>query len=145
MKRLMSVLLVLVLSNCGKDQNIIPEYIFDISIRLDLPQYQDLAIIGGWSYVLSTSAQQAGYRGLIVYRYNLDEFKVFDRACTYSPLETCHVLDVDDTALAIKCPCDSSIFNFDGFVLRGPASINLKEYQTVYYRANNTLRIYNNF
>lgn len=78
-------------------------------------------------------------RGLIVYRYNWDEFVVFDRTPPYDPENCDDRLDVDFPFVIDSC----SGFKYsilDGTLIEG-SGYNLIQYFTEY--DGNILRIYN--
>lgn len=84
-----------------------------------------------------------GYRGILIYRYTQDEFRVFDRACTYDPDDPCgrvHFEMQGDVLVQDTC-CGSTFQVIDGTVTEGPAAQALRPYQ--YNWDGNTLHIFN--
>jgi Rieske Fe-S protein len=133
------LLALLLLVGC-RDQNrdFVPNIQVDVFINLNLPSYQAINVVGGLLEFPS-----AGYRGLIIYRQTIDDFLVFDQACTYMPSEPCHVVSLDSTVNLLACACCESRFSLDGFPARGPATFNLKPYRSLFSPNSNTLRITN--
>lgn len=133
------LLALLLLVGCG-DQNrdFVPNIQVDVFINLNLPSYQAINVVGGLLEFPS-----AGYRGLIIYRQTIDEFLVFDQACTYLPSEPCHVVSLDSAINLLQCACCESRFSLDGYPARGPAAFNLKPYRSLYSPSSNTLRVTN--
>lgn len=59
----------------------IPETKIDFTIYPNTLEYQELNIVGGWMYV---TAPPPSY-GIIIYRYNIDEFKAYERMAPNEP------------------------------------------------------------
>ena len=88
-------------------------------------QYQGLSAVGGSVYVTG------GVRGIIIYRRSSDEFLAYDRDCPYQPSNTCALIHVDKSAVtATDSCCGSQFLLLDGSIVKGPATIMLKQYQT---------------
>lgn len=123
------VFLVFTSFGCRKDDNpysLIPDVRVNESLLLNQPQYFPLGVVGGWMYV------NGGSKGIIVYRYSIDEFRAYERHSPYRSDETCSKVDVDSLDLIAVERCDSSKFVLsDGSVLEGPAEVPLKQYQTI--------------
>jgi len=122
--------------SCKKDNETVPNVSVNIVISTTDPSYSNLNAVGGWLYLIG------GSRGIIVYRYSIDEFMAYDRHCTYEPKETCAVVEVDQSGIIAEDSCCGSKFLLtDGSVIDGPASILLKTYRTFF--DGNNLSIYN--
>ena len=99
-------------------------------------EYQELNAVGGWMYL---TAQLPSY-GIIVYRYNVDEFKAYERKAPNDPY-TC-----PDNRLFVELPfvIDSCLkYKYsilDGSIIEG-TGYNLIEYFTEF--DGQELRIYN--
>jgi len=138
---LIPTLCMLLLSpGCKKDKQVdVPLVNVDIEININLPEYNALAVTGGWAYVTG------GSEGLLVYRKSPDEFTALDRHCTYRPEDLCRVY-VDDSQVIARDTvsadhCGSAFLLMDGSVVQGPAVLGLKRYNTTF---NGTiLRIFN--
>lgn len=74
------------------------------TINLDLPQYIDLRVPGGWAYA------PGGFQGLIIYNLDGIQFKAFDRLCPGENPSACSQMVVSNS-LRILCPCNDNEFN----------------------------------
>lgn len=142
LNRWRSIYLLLVLitlfsaQSCGDQQDRIPYVPVNIEINLNLPAYAPLQTVGNWIYLTG------GSQGLIVYRFSNDEFKAWDRHCTFSVPDNCRI-EVDNSNIqAEDTDCCQSIFSIiDGSVQSGDAFVPLQGYSTNYF--GNTLSISN--
>jgi nitrite reductase/ring-hydroxylating ferredoxin subunit len=119
----------------NRDGNI-PLVSVNVNININDPVFIKLTTVGGWEYI------SGGSRGLLVYRKSQEEFMAYDRHCPYKPSDDCGQVAVDSSnIIAIDKCCNSEFVITDGSVLKGPAVVSLKQYQTSF---NGTvLRIYN--
>ena len=122
--------------SCNETQDNIPYVFVDITIDLNKPEFFELNAIG--NHVPITG----GYSGIIVYRSSLDEFKAYERTCTYDI--NCRV-SVDKNNMNMLDTCCNSEFSLtmDGGVVKGPATLPLRQYKTIYYPNSKSLRIMN--
>lgn len=126
----------IVLPGCRKENTSgVPPVNLDISINVNNPAYVDLAVTGGWLYLTG------GSQGLIVYRASPSEFVALDRHCTYQTTDLCRVyVDSSEVIARDSLCCHSAFLINNGSVVEGPASIDLRQYNTSF---NGTvLRIY---
>ena len=72
---LITIVLCLGCTNNAIDNNCFPFITVNETINLDLPQFIDLQVPGGWAYT------SGGLQGLIIYNLNGVQFKAFDRLC----------------------------------------------------------------
>ena len=99
-------------------------------------EYQELNAVGGWIYL---TAQLPSY-GIIVYRYNIDEFKAYERKAPNEPYAC------PNNRLFVQLPfVIDSCMNYkysilDGSIIEG-IGYNLIEYFTEF--DGQELRIYN--
>ena len=92
------------------------------TVNLDLPQFIDLQVPGGWAYT------SGGFQGLIVYNINGNQFLAWDRLCPGENLSACSQMIVDSN-LRILCQCDDSEFNIlDGSPLTQGVTCSLNRY-----------------
>jgi len=91
-------------TNSGNVNDCFPFVTVNETINLDLPQYIDLQVPGGWAYA------PGGLQGLIVYNINGQQFKAYDRLCPGQNLSSCSQMIVDSN-LRILCQCDDAEFN----------------------------------
>ncbi len=137
-KCLYILLLAFISLSCSKDDENgnIPLVSVNFTINVNNPAYADVKVAGGWMYL------NGGSRGLILYRYSNDEFRAFDRHCTYEPSNSCGQVAVDNSNINAKDDCCGSKFLItDGTVTQGPANLPLKQYQTSF--DGSILRIFN--
>ncbi|MCA1763208.1 MAG: hypothetical protein ABR574_01965 [Cryomorphaceae bacterium] len=135
------ILGLLIAPGCRKDRDIqdsrVPVVPTDVTINLNLPQYQPLANPGGFAYVIG------GSRGIVVYRYGLEDFAAFDRHCTFEVQEGC-TIEVEEASVATDLACCESSFEIvNGLPTEGPAIRPLLRYNTQFNPNANLLRIFN--
>lgn len=124
-------------TGCKKERTVqVPLVNVDISINVNLPAYNALAVTGGWVYITG------GSQGILVYRNGMDSFTALDRHCTYHPEDLCRVtVDGSEVVARDTACCHSAFLLMDGSVVNGPAVFGLKRYNTTF---NGTvLRIFN--
>ena len=110
--------------SCTKDdRHPVPYYPVDFIINVESTQHIELNSIGGWAYYTG------GFKGIIVYRAQEDEFTAFDRACPYHPYSDCRII-VEDPPVAKGTDCDSEFLLTDGTPFSGPSKHPLRAYRT---------------
>jgi nitrite reductase/ring-hydroxylating ferredoxin subunit len=114
----------------------IPYVPVNYQLTVSNPEFSPLLAVGGWLYI------GGGSRGIIVYRYTPDEFRAYDRHCTFQVNDNCRVNmdNTDITAVDEEC-CESKFLIIDGAPIDGPANIGLHQYNTSF--DGNTLLIFN--
>lgn len=133
---ILTIIFFLVISCKKEDASTIPLVTVNLSLSLNNPEFINLQVDNGWTYV------SGGSRGIIVYRNSTNDFKAFDRHCPYNPSSSCGLVSVDVTNLVgIDDCCGSRFLLSSGQVTQGPASRPLKEYRTSF--DGSTLQIYN--
>ena len=127
---------ILIYSCNNKDDFIQNVYVNEI-IDLSLPLYSELSIPGSSIFI------DGGVEGIIVYRGVGNDYKIYDRNCSYEPSLTCARIDSVNSGIA-WCGCCPSAFdiNNSGEPINAPALLPLKQYQWNLDN-NNILRIYN--
>ncbi len=100
MKIVHSILITaLLLSSCvNKDDYICNTYI-NIDLDLSLPEYSDLTALDNSIFI------EGGCAGIIIYHFATNEYKVYDRNCSYEPSLACSFIDSEILVLL------STIFN----------------------------------
>jgi len=99
----------------------------NIYINSANPEFIDLNAVGGWTYIIG------GSRGIIVYRASTNDFKAYDRHCTYDVTNSCGLVAVEVNNITGRDDCCGSKFLLtDGSVTQGPANLPLKQYQTTF-------------
>jgi len=128
---------LLITPQCKKDkQETIPYAYVNFYVNVTSTQYLGLNNIGGYVYVTG------GVRGIIIYRRSSDEFKAFERDCPYKPSSSSAIIEVDNSGvIAVDSSCGSQFLLIDGSIVKGPATITLKQYQTSFDGTN--LHVYN--
>ena len=133
---------VLTSSSCKKNSHNsqIPNVNVDLIIPLSLPQYAPLNSIGN-HYVV----ENAGVRGIVIYRKSLEEFSAFDLACPYDyNSNSSNRLQVDSGGTGtVDYTCGSRFLLFDGAVINGPATVSMKPYAADFNTGNQQVHIYN--
>ena len=124
------------LTSCGDENERVPFVPVDIELNLTLPAYSPLQTVGNWIYITG------GSQGIIIYRFSVDEFRAWDRHCTFVVPDNCRI-DVDNSNIqAEDTECCQSVFSLiDGSVQSGDAFIPLQGYNTSLF--GNNLRITN--
>jgi len=138
-KILSTGLLLVALSSilsCGDSDQVVPFVQVDVTLNLNLPIYSSLNTVGNSLNI------SGGSLGIVVYRLSNDEFKAFDRHCTFNVPDNCR-LEIDNTNIQVEdTECCGSVFSIiDGTVQSGDAFVPLKEYQTSFF--NNVVTITN--
>jgi hypothetical protein len=140
----------MVFAGCKKDENpsniILPK--INISINPNSTLYQQLNVVGGWTYLGYGDGVIEPSRGIIVYRFSTQQFMAYDRIPPYKP-DSCCSGDYNCTRLVVEnyypfvmdtCT-QSKYLLIDGSPTEGPSTLPLLYYQTTY--DGNTLFIYN--
>jgi len=114
------------LSGCVDTPGVIPYVDVQVDLNLSLPAYNPLNSPNNWLYI------SGGSRGLIVYRYTLDEFVVLDRHATWDVGAGCQCT-VSPDGYTIEDPCSGSQwYIFDGSIIQGPTTAPLERYTTTW-------------
>ena len=106
----LAILLMIQSSSCKPDlaDDAIPYLSFgSVYININLPAYPGLKSDGGYAYY-----DDAGVKGLIIYRQNASTFHVYERNCSYRPTEACATVNVNISTLFMEDPCCGSQFDF---------------------------------
>ena len=79
---------ILFLSTCNTKDDYIQEVYVNINIDLNLPEYSDLQVSGNSIFI------EGGVEGIIIYHGVGNDYKVYDRNCSYeiSILHSYHTL-----------------------------------------------------
>ena len=132
------IIISLLFLRCSKNQDQgIPLVRVDTTIYANNPSFNNISVPGTWMYI------NGGSRGIIIYRVSNEEFKAYDRHCTFEPDNSCGLVSVDATNIAgVDGDCCGSTFILtDGAVTKGPATLPLKQYQTSF--DGSVLKIFN--
>ncbi len=125
-----AIIVFFFVSCTDENQDIIPFTYVNYTIDLQNPDYLDLLNVSGSAYI---NGEGYNRNGIIVYRSGIDEFKAYDRTCTYKVPDNCSVEKSSNSIVNVICPCCDSQFGLMyGSVSKGPANYALKEYQTTF-------------
>jgi len=110
-------------STCNTKDDYIQEVYVNINIDLNLPEYSNLQVSGNSIFI------EGGVEGIIIYHGVGNDYKVYDRNCSYEPSLSCSKIDSVASGIAY-CGCCSSAFllSNDASVLNSPALLPLKKY-----------------
>ena len=124
-KIIILVVSMLFLSSCIDSNDYIQDVYVNIEIPVNQPEYSDLDAIGNSIFITG------GVRGIIIYHSNVNDYRAFDRNCSFEPSTQCSYIDSINSTIA-SCNCCSSKFLIDqnGITANGPALLPLKEYYT---------------
>lgn len=130
------IISIFILSCNSKDEFIQNVYVNE-TISLNLPEYNALLIPGSSLFV------EGGVEGIIIYHAIGQNYKIYDRNCSYEPSLACSRIDSVNAGIA-WCGCCPSVFdiNNSGDPINAPALLPLKQYNWSLDQ-NNNLRIFN--
>ena len=113
----------LLIASCNSKKDYVKEVYVNILLDLSLPEYSDLQISGNSIFI------EGGVEGIIIYHGVGDDYKVYDRNCSYEPCLACAVIDSVNSGIAY-CGCCTSMFLLeqDGAATNSPALLPLKAY-----------------
>ena len=124
-KIIILVFSLLSLSSCSDSDDYIQNVYVNIEVPVNQPEYSDLDAIGNSVFITG------GVKGIIIYHANVNDYRAFDRNCSFEPSIQCAYIDSINSTIA-SCNCCSSKFLIDknGITANGPALRPLKEYYT---------------
>ena len=113
----------LLLSSCNNQDDYIRNVYVNFELDLSLPEYSNLDILGNVIFI------EGGNAGIIIYHFATEEYRVYDRNCSYEPSLACSFIDSVSSTRAY-CGCCSSAFllSQDGAAANAPALLPLKQY-----------------
>ncbi len=116
----------------------VPEVYVNFSADLNSPIYNALNSVGNSVYI-----PHQGYKGIIITRVNINEFKAYDASCTYNPNDAKSIVEIEE--IYGVCKSCGSKFNLilGGYVEKAPATLALKKYTVKFNQTAQTLYIYN--
>jgi nitrite reductase/ring-hydroxylating ferredoxin subunit len=124
-KFLILIAAVLMMACTKEDQHPVPLIPVDFRVNLEF-QFIELNSIGGHVNVYG------GFGGIVIYRFSVDQFYAFDRACPVHPHDPNARIVVDNAPVAHCKVCESSYLLLDGSPVSGPARFPLRQYRTMY-------------
>jgi nitrite reductase/ring-hydroxylating ferredoxin subunit len=121
--------LITTLIACNRDNDAIqqnpylPDYNFEITLNLNLPQYNNLQFPSNGVFI---DAAGVGIRGIFVFNAGSGNFTAFDAACPNQALQSCSTMTLN--GIMAVCPCDNAEYSlFTGLA-------NGKQYSLKPYR-----------
>ena len=131
----MLIISALIIS-CDTKKDYIQEVYVNEQIDLSLPVYSDISITGNSIFI------SGGVEGIIIYHGIGNDYKAYDRNCSYNSCDECAYIDSVNSGIAY-CGCCTSAFllDQDGKAVNAPALIPLKQYYCILN--GQILRIYN--
>ncbi len=127
---------IFLLLSCNSKDDYIQDVYVNFELDLSLPEYSELDAFGN-SILVS-----GGNQGIIIYHFATNEYRVYDRNCSYEPSLSCSYIDSINSTIAY-CGCCTSAFILDqnGEVSNGPALLPLKQYN--WTLNSSTLHVFN--
>ena len=126
----------LMMSGCGKDNNLIPNVPVNFSALLTDPRLIRLSSPGG-----AVTFSDHGIAGIVIYRTLNGDYVAYDRCSTVNPEKKCAV-ELDDPSFTVTDKCSGAKYLLeDGSPAKAPAKTSLKRYHTTI--AGNTLHVTN--
>ena len=131
------MIITIIICSCSSKNDYIQDVYVNELVDLSLPIYSDIITPGNSIFVLG------GVEGIIVYHGVGEDYKVYDRNCSYEPSLACSHIDSVNSGIAY-CGCCTSAFLISntGEPINAPALLPLKEYNWS-LNASNTMRIFN--
>ncbi len=134
--------LFIILISCSKDSAInnnnpfLPNYPVDLTINLNLPEYNNLQFVSNSVYINNGAA---GIRGVFVFNAGSNNYVAFDAACPNQALSSCSTMTIN--GIKAVCACDDAEYSF--FTGQAPdKQYPMKQYRVQQVNAT-TLRVYN--
>ena len=124
------------LTSCDSQNCHIEDTYVNFNIDLSLPEYSELIPLGNSIFI------EGGHAGIIIYHLGKNDYRIYDRKCSYEPSLECSYIDSINSTIAF-CNCCSSAFslNQEGHPLNSPALCPLKKYS--YSITEESLHIFN--
>ena len=135
-KAFIIIIFSLIFLSCNSKDDFIENVYVNEIIDLSLPQNSNIINNGSHIFI------EGGIEGIIIYHSIGNEYKVYDRNCSYEPSLNCASIDSVNSGIAFCgcCPSAFSIFS-SGEAINAPALLPLKQYN--WSLENSIMRIYN--
>ncbi|APQ17042.1 Rieske (2Fe-2S) protein [Maribacter hydrothermalis] len=135
MNRIISILLLLLITACSNDGTNRNPYLQEINFRfeanLNLPSYSPLTNIGSAVYISSATA---GTKGVFVINAGFDQFRAFEASCPNHAPNDCSTMTF--SGQVATCSCEGYKYSlFTGQLLDKPDDGN-RYYDMLEYRAS---------
>ncbi len=134
--RILAVIIffLLVVPGCDKEKQPQIPYVY-VNLQL-YPNSLDYIPEGGYKYI------NAGYSGIVIYRFLNEQFSVYERCCPYDPEKPGAIITVDPSGTTCTdSVCMSKFILYDGTPYSGPSPYTLMQYRWSY--DGDALYIYN--
>ncbi|MDG5490414.1 hypothetical protein [Psychroserpens sp. SPM9] len=136
MKKLSFVLSLLVLMNCGSDDNINNcNFLLNVgvnaSLNLNLPEYSQLMFTSNSVYVANQ-----GNGGIIVTNVGNNNYRAWDAADPNHVPSACSLLQIDGANAVCGCADENEYSLFTGQAIGDPLPCGLKEYRVTLSGSN---------
>ncbi len=115
----------------------VPDVDINFSIYPNTLQYYELNVVGGWMYVTGPLPS----RGIIIYRYNLDEFRAYERLAPNYPYVCENNRLLVDFPFIVDTCSEYKYSILDGSIYEGGDGYPLTQYFTSF--DGQELRVYN--
>ena len=89
-----TLIIGLLLSSCSNKDDYIPNVYVNIELDLSLPEYSHLSTLGNSIFI------DGGNAGIIIYHFAVNEYRIYDRNCSYEPLLSCSYVDSINSTVA---------------------------------------------
>ena len=131
------IIITIITYSCSSKNDYIQDVYVNEIVDLSLPIYSDITTPGNSIFV------EGGVEGIIIYHGVGEEYKVYDRNCSYEPSLECSHIDSVNSGIAY-CGCCTSAFLISntGEPINAPALLPLKEYNWS-INASKKIRIFN--
>ena len=131
------IIITIIIYSCSSKNDYIQDVYVNEIVDLSLPIYSDITTPGNSIFV------EGGVEGIIIYHGVGEEYKVYDRNCSYEPSLECSHIDSVNSGIAY-CGCCTSAFLISntGEPINAPALLPLKEYNWS-INASKKMRIFN--
>jgi hypothetical protein len=138
MRRLgIALVLLLAISACGKQGNVVPNVSVNFQLQLNDPKYSPLRSVGS-----AVGIDGYGVAGVIVAN-TVNGYVAYDRCSAYEPEKRCAVT-ISDSNLTVTDPCSGSKWLLqDGTPNKAPAVRSLKAYNVYIDASRNYLTVSN--
>ncbi len=138
-KLILIIVLLFAMASCDEDREHPVPYVH-VNFEFNVIHYN---LSGPGSSHQFSVDESGGYRGIIVHRLTMDEFRAYDRACPCDPNNCMVSIDPENPLLATDPCCGSTFLLLDGTIVEGDARFPLREYRASFNPATNRLRITN--
>ena len=124
MEKNIKILVFLIFFACSTKEDYIPLVNVNEQIDLNLPEFIQLKTPGATMFI------EGGVKGIVVFNSGANNYKAYDRNCSYKPSLECSIIDSVNSSFVL-CSCCGSAFllDQDGTAVNSPAIIGLRQYE----------------